>query len=136
MQDTIRVGLISAVDAGGCARVYYPDQGETTAPLHLFAGHGEYALPQVGDQVLVLHLSNDTSTAVIMGRFWGMADPPPKEVQYRKQITPDSSATVNQGIYILRAPEIRFEGTAGSITLNELIDLKKRVEQIEQRERV
>ena len=69
MEDIVRVGMVSSVE-NGMVRVYYPDREETTASLHLFAGNGEYSLPQVNDQVIVLHLSNDTSTAVVLGSFW------------------------------------------------------------------
>lgn len=132
MGDGARIGVISSLEPGGYARIYYPDRDETTAPLHLFAGHGEYSPPEVGTQVIVLHLSNDSSTAVVMGEFWGAADPPPQEMDYQKQITRDIYITARAGTYTIRAADIQFQGSTGSIMLSEIIDLKERVRKLEE----
>lgn len=132
MEDVIRVGLISTVDKEhGTAQVYYPDRDSVTGQLHLFAFRAEFAPPAVGDQVVVVHLSNDTSTGIILGRFWGNADPPPSGVDYQKEIAPGVSGCVQGGTYTLTAPEIMMNGNAGSISLSELVGLRERVERLE-----
>ena len=133
MGDGARIGIISSLEDGGYARVYYPDRGETTAPLHLFACHGEYSRPDVGTQVLVLHMANDSSTAVVLGSFWGAADPPPQGIEYQKQINQQTYTAVQGGVYIIHATDIRFEASTGSIMLSEVIGLKERVEKLEER---
>ena len=70
MEDVIRIGTISTVDADhGMAQVYYQDRDSTTGQLHLFAYRAEFAPPAVGDQVIVLHLPGNTCNGVILGRF-------------------------------------------------------------------
>lgn len=132
LEDIVRVGMVSSVE-NGMVRVYYPDREETTAGLHLFAGNGEYSLPQVNDQVVVIHLSNDTSTAVVLGGFWSEADPVPEGVEFYKKIGKDAFLSFQNDCCTIHAPEIRLEGASGSITLTEIIGLKERVERLEER---
>lgn len=120
LEDIVRVGMVSSVE-NGMVRVYYPDREETTASLHLFAGNGEYSLPQVNDQVIVLHLSNDTSTAVVLGSFWSEADPVPKDTEFYKNIGKNAFISFKDSCCMIHAPEIRLESTSGSITLTEII---------------
>lgn len=135
MEDIIRIGSISSVDPiNGTARVYYPDRDSTTAPLNLFAYRGEYSLPVVGDQVVVLHLPNDTSSGVILGRFWGGESLPPAGAEYQKNMTAEVYEAARGGNYTLHGNEIGFEGAAGSITLSELISLRSRVDALERRQ--
>ena len=86
MQDIARVGVVSSIEEDGGIRIYYQDRDQTTAPMQLFAGRGEYAPPKIGDQVVVLHLSNDTSSGVVLGSFWSQEDALPKETLYRKDL--------------------------------------------------
>ena len=132
MGDSVRIGTISSLEANGYVRVNYQDRDETTAPLHLFAGNGEYSRPNVGAQVLVLHASNDSSTAVVMGNFWGTADPPPQGAEYQKQINQQIYTATQGGTYIIHASDIRFEGSAGTITLSEIIGMKERIQKLEE----
>ena len=134
MDDVIRVGTISAVDGkNGTARVYYPDRAATTAFLQLFAFGAEYAPPKVGDQVLVLHLSNDTSAGVIMGRFWGQAQPPPQNVVYQKNFSESAQAVLANNVLMVSGPEIRLSNLQGAVTLSELLELERRVAALEAR---
>lgn len=134
MEDIVRVGILSSADPDtGTARVYYPDRGCTTAPLHLFSFHGEYAIPKVGDQVVVLHLSNDISTGVILGRFWGQAEKPPTGLPYYKQVDEKTYTALRDGVYTLHGDEIRLEGKAGGFTVSEYLELEKRVAALERR---
>lgn len=135
MNDVIRIGFISTVDRiHGTAQVYYPDLGSTTEQLHLFAFQKEFALPEIGAQVVVLHLPNDTSSGVILGRFWGEADPPPADVLYQRTLATHVTESVDVSGYHLSAPEMTWSGNAGSITLSELIALQERVSALEERD--
>lgn len=64
----IRIGFVSSVGSGGVS-VTYPDIGKTTAELPVLAFAGIKQTFEKDDAVLVAHLSNDNSTAVILGKF-------------------------------------------------------------------
>ena len=134
MHDTIRIGIISTLDkAKGTAQVYYQDTDNTTAALHLFAFSAEFSPPAIGDQVIVLHLPNDTSSGVILGRFWSEADPPPADVDYKREMGGGAYELLRGGEYTVCSQEIRLSGNAGEMTLSELINLKRRVEALERK---
>ncbi len=134
MEDVIRVGVISTVDAThGTAQVYYPDRDSTTGQLQLFAFRAEFAPPSVGDQVIVLHLPGNTSNGVILGRFWGEADLPPVGMNYQKEFAAGITESVRENEYKLMAPAISFCSGAGSITVAELIELRRKVEVLEEK---
>jgi len=83
----LRIGKISSVNhAKGTARVTYEDRdGSTTVELPFLAW--EYWMPKVADRVLVGHLSNGTTSAVILGPIWSDANRPieGKAGVYRKE---------------------------------------------------
>ena len=62
--DIFRVGKVSSIDyAAGLVRVAYHDKDDSvTAPLPMLCT--EYNMPQVGDPVMVLHLSNGTEAGL------------------------------------------------------------------------
>lgn len=66
----LRIGRISSINyLKGTARVTYEDRaGATTGELPFIAW--EYWMPRVEDLVLVGHLSNGTTAAVIIGPVW------------------------------------------------------------------
>ncbi len=88
MAETIRVGKVSSIDyVSGTVRVVYHDKDDAvTRPIPLLAH--EYHMPQVGDQLLVLHLSNGTEAGVSLGRYWTDQHAPPEGAQalYRKDL--------------------------------------------------
>lgn len=131
----IRVGKVSSIDyAAGAARIAYPDRSSTdTATLPIFCGMGEYQMPKVDDQVLVLHLSNDSSTGVVMGRFWSAKTVPTQGVPgtYRKDLNDGGTAYIQMqdtGPLTIHADNIVFSGAAGSITLADLIAMKRKLD--------
>lgn len=70
MDDLIRVGFVSTVDTKmGMVQIYYPERMQTTAKLHLFSMNGEYKTPDIGEQMLVLHLPDDPGSGVALGCF-------------------------------------------------------------------
>lgn len=134
MQDIVRVGLISSVNrTAGTARVYYPDREATTAELPLFSGWGETAFPEPGDQVVVIHLSNDTSSGIILGCFYDETAAPQADVDYWKQLGKRAYIKEKDGQLVVYAGNLVLEDCNGRITLEEILNLKKRVEELEQR---
>ena len=99
--------------------------------MQLFAGRGEYAPPKIGDQVVVLHLSNDTSSGVVLGSFWSQEDALPKETLYRKDLGEGAYVEYREGTVIVHGPEIRLENANESMSLSELLELEKRVRRLE-----
>ncbi|MGN0706572.1 MAG: hypothetical protein ACI4JC_01050 [Faecalibacterium sp.] len=85
----IRVGKISSVEYDtGMVRVVYHDQDDAVSrPIPLLSF--EYLMPEVDDQVLVLHLSNGTEAGIVIGRPWSGKRKPPEsgEGLYRKDFS-------------------------------------------------
>lgn len=133
MQDIARVGVVSSIEKDGGIRIYYQDREQTTAPMQLFSGYGEYAPPQIGTQVLVIHLSNDTSSGVVLGNVRSQEDAVPEGVLYRKDLGEGAYVELRPGIVIIRGPEIRFENEDESISLSEILKLEKRVKRLEEK---
>lgn len=66
----LRIGKVSSINyPKGTARVTYEDKGKSTTTEFSFLAW-EYWMPKEGDQVVVGHLSNGTSRAVILGPVW------------------------------------------------------------------
>ncbi|MEG2419971.1 MAG: hypothetical protein RSB55_00370 [Oscillospiraceae bacterium] len=88
MENGIRVGKVSTIDyAAGTVRIVYHDKDDAvTAPIPLLAG--EYNMPQVGDQVVVLHLSNGKEAGLVLGRTWSDKHKPAESGAglYRKEL--------------------------------------------------
>ncbi|MBE5974359.1 MAG: phage baseplate protein [Paenibacillaceae bacterium] len=132
MNDVVRVGRISSVNQeNGMVRVYYPDRDSTTSELGMFCFLGEYKPPRVNDQVIVLHLSNDTSSGVVLGGFWNEVRKAPREMTYKKEMDSNSYESLQNGTFTLHSQEISLEGEKGAISLTEILDLKARLERLE-----
>ena len=86
--DIFRVGKVSSIDyAAGLVRVAYHDKDDSvTAPLPMLCT--EYNMPQVGDPVMVLHLSNGTEAGLVLGRYWSNNNKPPEGAAglFRKEL--------------------------------------------------
>ena len=132
MNDVVRVGRISSVNQeNGMVRVYYTDRDSTTSELGMFYFLGEYKPPRVNDQVIVLHLSNDTSSGVVLGGFWNEVRKAPREMTYKKEMDSNSYESLQNGTFTLHSQEISLEGEKGAISLTEILDLKARLERLE-----
>ncbi len=81
----IRVGKVSKVNyEKGMIRVTYPDLDDSvTAELPVFSFTDEYKMPRVGQEVLVLHLSNGQAAGILMGKYWNKDNVPPDYGQGR-----------------------------------------------------
>jgi phage baseplate assembly protein gpV len=71
-QRLIRIGQISSIDYDkNLVKVTYPDMDDAvTDDIPYFSFDDEYKMPEVGRDVLVLHLSSGSAEAVCMGRYW------------------------------------------------------------------
>ena len=98
--DNIRIGTVGTVNhQKAMVSVVYTDMNDlATAELAYFSFTGEYKMPKVGEQVLVLHLSNGESFGVVIGGFYSEEDLPKEtgEGLFYKQLT-DSIAIKAQG---------------------------------------
>lgn len=76
----IRIGKVSSINyEQGLIRVTYPDRDNSvTAEIPVFSFTDEYKMPQVGSEVLVLHLSNGAAAGVMMGHYWNKNNRCPK----------------------------------------------------------
>lgn len=114
---TIRLGKISSIDyAAGKARVVYEDRdGSVTSELPFLAW--QYHMPKVDDLVIVACFSNGTVSGVILGPIWNGANQPynGKKGEFRQEMCSKKNEAViryseKEGILLLRAPYIEFEG--------------------------
>ncbi len=84
-QRTVRIGKVSKINyEKGMIRVTYPDLDDSvTAEFPVFSFTDEYKMPKIGQEVLVLHLSNGQSAGILMGRYWNKKNIPPDYGQGR-----------------------------------------------------
>ena len=63
----IRIGKVSKVDyETGMAEVTYPDMDNSVTALFPIVNlNEEYKMPEIGEEVLVLHLSNGAASGLI-----------------------------------------------------------------------
>ncbi len=127
MNNNIRIGKISAIDyASGLVRVVYHDKDDAVTGLIPLLSN-EYFMPQVGDQVIVLHLSNGTEAGVVLGRPWSEKNKPPENGEgiYRKELSHENGKAYIRykgGVLKIHADSIVLDGNVtvtGSLTSNE-----------------
>lgn len=135
MDDVIRVGFVSSrLPEKGMVQVTYPDRDRMVTDYFPVLSFGnEYHIPEVNEQVLVLHLSNDVSSGVVIGAMWNETDVPDEGNDWYKKIGNAVIRKRGEAIEIV-SPEIILSCSSGSITVSELINLKKRVDVLEARE--
>ena len=119
--DVIRVGRVSSVDyVNGMVSVVYPDRDSmVTRKLPFFSHCGEYMMPDVDDEVIVCHLSDNSANGVVMGKFWDGDNTPPVNGagKFYKSLGGESYMSCT-------GDEITFHDKHGTITLAEIIALK------------
>ena len=115
MENVIRVGKVSAVDyQTGMVRVVYHDKDDSvTRPIPTLSA--EYKMPEIGDQVLVVHLSTGTEAGVVLGRPWSDKNRPPESGAglYRKDLGRAIGEAVIRyldGAINVKAGAIHFDG--------------------------
>ena len=91
-------------------------------------------MPDVGDLVLVVHLSNDSSMGIAMGKFWNQSMAPKKSGAdvYYKEFQKEGAAFLEAAAGILRihAASLILEDNSGSISVSELLAMKRKVDSL------
>ena len=134
----IRIGKISKIDyETGMAEVTYPDMDNSVTALFPIVNlNEEYKMPEIGEEVLVLHLSNGAASGLILGPFWNEANKPAvngKNV-YRKEFSKSKGTAYIQykdGAVELRGPAIRYVCNSGSYTAAQVLKLFEKVSGLE-----
>ena len=90
----------------------------------------------IGEEVLVLHLSNGTANGVILGPYWNVANPPAVsgEKVYRKEFSKTPGQAYIQfkdGTVEYRGPAIRYICASGTFTAAQVLKLFERVSALE-----
>lgn len=131
----IRLGKVSSIDyANGMISVTYPDMDDsTTSKFPVFSFTDEYKMPSIGQEVLVLHLSNGESAGVVMGRYWNKGNTPPTSGAgvFRKELgAAFGEAYIQYAGKNMTLHDPKGTTTLGSI-LSRLSSLEKRVTDVE-----
>ena len=115
----IRIGKVSSVNyETGMARVTYRDKDESvTMELPMMNFHDEYRMPEPEQDVVVAHLSNGSSRAVLLGTVWNKKNIPREtgEQLYRKDFSRKKDAAYERyddgsGEYTLKAANVHLNG--------------------------
>ncbi len=120
----IRVGNVSSINyETGMVRVTYKDKDDSvTKEFPVLTNNDEYRMPQVGQNVLVAHLSNGSSRGAVIGTLWNRKHSPVetgKEL-YRKDLSNVKDAAYirysdETGEYLLKAANVHLNGVNGTI---------------------
>ena len=121
MSDNIRVGNVSSIKyKKGLIEVTYPDLDDSvTDALPVFSLTGEYKMPKVGDEVLVVHLSNGETAGIVLGKFWGGDEKPKVYGQnvFRKEL----GDTQGECYIQYKDGKLTFKSPEGSTTLGSIL---------------
>ena len=121
MADNIRVGNVSSIKyKKGLIEVTYPDLDDSvTDALPVFSLTGEYKMPKVGDEVLVVHLSNGETAGIVLGKFWGGDEKPKAYGQnvFRKEL----GDTQGECYIQYKDGKLSFKSPEGSTTLGSIL---------------
>jgi len=115
----IRVGRVSSINyETGMARVTYRDKDNTvTGEFPILTNNDEYRMPEVGQDVLVAHLSNGSSRGAIIGTLWNKKYVPKEAGKglYRKDLSRKKDAAYirysdETGEYLLKVASLHLNG--------------------------
>ena len=113
-----RIGIVSSIDyEKGMVSVTYPDRDNSTTKMFPYlCPTEEYKMPKVGDNVMVVHLSNGSASGVVLGTFWDASHKPPKsgKTVCRKQLSDEAYIECVDD-------EITFHDKNGTVTLKDII---------------
>lgn len=118
---TVRIGKVSSINYDeGLIRVTYPEMDDlVTGEFPVFNFNGEYKMPKIGAQVIVLHLSNGTTAGVVLGTMWSSASSSKLTGKgvFRKEL----GLTAGEAYISYDGEDITFHSPAGTATLSDLI---------------
>lgn len=120
----IRVGRVSSINyEAGMIRVTYHDKDDSvTAEYPLLTNNDEYIMPEIGQDVIVAHLSNGSSRGAIIGTLWNKKHIPCEAGKglYRKELSRKKDAAYirysdKTGEYLLKVANIHLNGVNKTI---------------------
>ena len=125
----IRLGNVSSINYGaGTIRVTYPDlDNSVTDDLPVLHFGGKYKMPEIDEDVLVLHLSNGAEVGFVAGSYWSEEDPPAFSGPgvFLQEFAAEAGIAYalyrNQELRI-KAPKIILETDAGEVDIDTLIE--------------
>ena len=68
-------------------------------------------MPEVGSQVLVVHLSNGTAAGIVLGNYWNKSAPPPVNSGFYKELGDGAYMKCSGGVITIHADSIVLDGT-------------------------
>lgn len=120
----IRVGRVSSINyESGMIRVTYHDKDDSvTAEYPLLTNNDEYIMPEIGQDVIVAHLSNGSSRGAIIGTMWNKKHIPYESGKglYRKELSRKKDAAYirysdETGEYLLKVANLHLNGVNKTI---------------------
>lgn len=126
----IRIGRVSKIDyQNGMIAVTYPDLDDSVSSLlSVVSFNDEYKMPEIGDEVLTVHLPSGQARGLVLGKYWNKHNNSQHTGPdvFRKEFghTPGEAFIdyTDEGELLIKAPEIRLVTDSGSITLDEIIN--------------
>ena len=128
----IRIGKVSSVDyETGMARVTYRDKDDSvTINLPTMNFNDEYRMPEPGQDVVVAHLSNGSSRAVLLGTVWNRKNVPTeggREI-YRKDLSREKNAAYvrysdDTGEYLVKAANVHINGVNKTVLDGPIVEI-------------
>ena len=134
--DNIRIGTVNTVNyENGVLSVIYEDRDDCiTQDIPFLTFNNEYKMPDVGEKVLVLNLSNGAGMGICLGTYWEEENAPPigKKGVYYKKINDKTSIRydVSTKSLVIEAEHLVLKATADGVETT-LKDLIKRIEKLE-----
>ena len=127
-ENLIRIGSVSSINyEAGTIRVTYPDLDDSvTDDFPVLHFGGKYKMPDIGEDVLVLHLSNGTEVGFVAGSYWTDDDPPSFSgpgvfLQEFAAAAGEAYALYKMKTLRIKAPKIILETAAGELDIDTLI---------------
>lgn len=127
----VRVGKVTnTYPDKGKVKVLYEDRNQTSAEIPMLTFNDEYKMPSIGDGVVTLHMENGSSKAFCLGTYWNVNKLPPGS-KYKKDIGGGANIELVDSQVTVYAPSLIFSSDSGTISLEEILDLKERIETLE-----
>lgn len=135
----IRIGTVTNVyPENGKVKIYYEDTESSSLPLPMVSMNREQSMPDVGDTVITLHMTNGSSQGFCIGTYFD--DDYEGSEKYTKEFDDKAFVECDKGNYrlvcediTLESKEINLKCEKGNITLSELL---KKLDEYEKRIKV
>lgn len=145
MDSEIRIGRISAINyENGMASVTYQDKDNSvTAECPIVTNNDEYMMPQIGQDVIVAHLSNGSSRGVILGTVWNKRHFPQEsgEKIYRKDLSREKDAAYirysdDTGEYLIKVANLHLNGVNKTVLDGPRLEISANIEMVLESEEI